>query len=289
MRRLIFLLVVLLLPTSEAFTAQCDVLPKSGAKPVLNGHVQDDAQGLGFLWWSKAYMQQNWGVENGVCNSGTKNLIVSWPKTLLFADAYNALPPGGNILNSFPVPGEPSPGLSEIRYGYSGAKTTAEHYEVKLAASLGGPLYSRIEAYFPKESTTEVARPPSVHKIIAYYFQAFNKGNAYEFTFYPKTDYARSLWVGISSSQNALFKQASDKLNRKVELATLNSFVKQVPQGWADGLDKVEFFLVPPSDKFEQVKLLIPISPKKIELARVILFDAEHHLVAAGRVALFGQ
>src|SRR6266513_663628 len=91
MTKLLVLLFFMALGVSEAGAAQCEISQGSNQKPVLNGRVQDGANGIGFLWWSKT--RGNWQIENGICNSGKLNLIVSWPKTLLFTSAYRPLPP----------------------------------------------------------------------------------------------------------------------------------------------------------------------------------------------------
>lgn len=285
MMRLFGILLFTVLHLTTVTAAPCESPRANGEKPVLSGHVQDDSQGLGFLWRSLANKRRSWEVENGICNSGSKNLIISWPKTSLFTTAFRPLPPGRNILNSYSVLAEPQPGSSEITYGYQGTSTSAEHYEAKTATTSLPPLFSRIEAVLSSDSTSQQAK----ETVVAYYFEAVAKGDGYEFEFYTKTSDSRFFWLGISSSQNKLFAAALAEQKRQFNIASLNEFSKTSATISKLNVGESGFVFIRPSGNYERVILPIPVQPRKVELAHVILLDSELNPIAAGKVALFGQ
>lgn len=263
--------------------------PANGANPCddqtarkLQGGVHD--QNLAFVWHSAAKesvslaRDPEWQIQNAVCNTGKVPLVVSWPKASIFSTAYAPLPPSSFLLNEYAA-GSVSPEAdfdSPITYGLAPVRAPAQTFKIR-EHNRTSRLYSMLIASWRSDSGLE--------KMIDMRFEAEPADDAYTFRYYTKGDAGRELSVALISAQNDNVFAAFTAAGFSVAKGHLEAFTKEAVPAF---LNKENAIFLPPP-RATVVSVRIPIVPKRIDIARVILLDAEHRPITSANISMFKQ
>jgi hypothetical protein len=254
-------------------------------RPLLNGLVKDGARDADFEWISSArYMSGAWRITHSVCNVGKSPLVLSWPKTSIYAGALAAIPPGNPIVVMYTIPTEPVAHDSPIAYGFAPYHADASSYQWERGKQKVTQLNS---AVFGVVAESQGSGKPRIHDV-QMIFDVDREAEGYLFRVNVKNEASLNLIIGINSTQNDAFIQAFKGAGLDVRIIAPSDM----------GVEKREFVTAPVS-KLVGLRNAVFIrarhntaqastrEPSDVEVATVALFNAEYKPVIFGKVSIF--